>query len=119
MSIAPWIEVPDGERAVEWYRAALGAVEGGHRFEDGAGRVQVAQLAIGDAEFWIQENPEAPGGGPIRMIVTVEDPDAAFARAMAAGATEINAVYEGHGWRICRIADPFGHHWELGRPLEP
>jgi PhnB protein len=117
MGIAPWIEVPDGARAVEWYKAALGAEERGHRLEDDVGRVQVAEMAIGDADFWIQEEPSAKGGGPIRMIVTVDDPDAAFARAMAAGATQIAPVYEGHGWRTCRIADPFGHHWELGRRL--
>jgi PhnB protein len=118
MSIAPWIEVPDGARAVEWYKEALGAEERGHRLEDDAGHVQVAQLAIGDADFWIQEDPDSRGEGSIRMILTVEDPDAALARAMAAGATEVNAVYEGHGWRIGRIADPFGHHWEIGKPLE-
>ena len=118
MTIAPWIEVPDGARAVEWYKAALGAEERGHRLEDEAGRVQVAQLGIGGSDFWVQEDPGARGdAGPIRMIVSVDDPDAAFARAMAAGATEVNRVYEGHGWRICRIADPFGHHWELGRRL--
>jgi PhnB protein len=118
MRIAPWIEVPDGARAVEWYEAALGASEGAHRFVDDAGQVQVAQLAIGDSEFWVQHDPNARGAaGPIRLIVTVDDPDAALERALAAGATEINPVYEGHGWRICRIADPFGHHWELGRQL--
>jgi PhnB protein len=118
MAIAPWIEVSDGARAVEWYKAALGAEERDHRLVDDAGQVQVAQLAIGDSEFWIQHEPSARGrSGPIRMIVTVDDPDTAFARAMAAGATEINPVYEGHGWRICRIADPFGHHWELGKRL--
>jgi PhnB protein len=118
MPIAPWIEVPDGARAVEWYMEALGAHERGHRLVDDAGQVQVAELAIGDSEFWVQHDPDVRGaGGPIRMIVTVDDPDAAFAQAMAAGATEISPVYEGHGWRICRIADPFGHHWELGRRL--
>jgi PhnB protein len=118
MNVAPWIEVPDGARAVQWYKEALGAEERDHRLVDDSGQVQVAQLAIGASEFWVQHDPKARGGsGPIRMIVTVHDPDAAFARAIGAGATEINPVYEGHGWRICRIADPFGHHWELGKQL--
>jgi PhnB protein len=52
------------------------------------------------------------------MILSVDDPDAVFARAVGAGATVVNAMYEGHGWRIGRIADPFGHHWEIGRPLK-
>lgn len=47
----------------------------------------------------------------------VDDPDAALNQALRAGATEIAAVGEEHGWRIGRIADPFGHEWEIGRPL--
>jgi PhnB protein len=57
------------------------------------------------------------GGGSARMILAVDDPDALFDRAVAAGAVVIAAMYEGHGWRIGRICDPFGHHWEIGRPL--
>jgi PhnB protein len=116
-SIAPWISVSDGQRAVDYYKAAFGAVER-YRAEDEAGRVQVAHLGVDDADFWLQEDLDARGAeGPIRMILTVEDPDAVFAQAIAAGATEIAAVYEGHGWRIGRLADPFGHHWEVGKPL--
>jgi PhnB protein len=53
----------------------------------------------------------------VRMILTVDDPDSVFADAVAAGATEVSGVHEGHGWRIGRIADPSGHHWEIGRRL--
>jgi PhnB protein len=118
-SIAPWIAVADAQRAVEFYEAAFGATERYHA-EDPDGVLQVARLTIGEAEFWVQTDDEAParaGDGAIRMILTVDDPDAVFAQALAAGATEIAAVYEGHGWRIGRLADPFGHHWEVGRPL--
>jgi PhnB protein len=116
-NIAPWISVSDGQRAVDYYKAAFGAVER-YRAEDDGGRVQVAHLGIEDADFWLQEDAGARGAdGPIRMILTVEDPDAVFAQAIAAGATEVAAVYEGHGWRIGRLADPFGHHWEVGKPL--
>jgi PhnB protein len=118
-SIAPWIAVADAQRAVDFYEAAFDAVERYHA-EDPDGVLQVARLTIGEAELWVQTDGEAParaGDGAIRMILTVEDPDAVFAQALAAGATEIAAVYEGHGWRIGRLADPFGHHWEVGRPL--
>ena len=119
--IAPWLSVPDGTEAVHYYRRAFGAVET-ERLEDEPGRIAVAQLAIDGARFWVQQDPDSsPGtlGGksPVRMILTVDDPDAMFARALAAGATEISPVSEGHGWRIGRIADPFGHHWEIGKPL--
>jgi PhnB protein len=120
-SIAPWLSVRDGPSAVDYYNAAFGAVER-YRLEDDTRRVVVAQLAIGQADFWLQEDPDASpgpggGGGSVRMILTVEDPESVFSRAVAAGATEIAPVADGHGWRIGRLADPFGHHWEVGKRL--
>jgi PhnB protein len=119
-SIAPWLSVRGATAAVAFYTAAFGAEER-ERMEDDAGEVVVARLAVGSAGFWLQEDPESSPGAvarrSVRMILTVADPDAAFARAVAAGATEVAPVYEGHGWRIGRVADPFGHHWEIGRPL--
>lgn len=49
----------------------------------------------------------------------MEDPDAAVAQAVAAGATVVRSVTEEHRWRLGWIRDPFGHHWEIGRPLIP
>ena len=121
--IAPWITVADAAQAVAFYRAAFGATEL-ERTEDGGGgggTVIVAHLAIDGADFWVQHEPGLDvgqgGGEPIRMILSVDDPDAVYKRALEAGATPITPVYEGHGWRIGRIADPSGHHWEIGRPL--
>jgi PhnB protein len=51
------------------------------------------------------------------MVLTVADPDAVFKRAVSAGATVVVPVSEMHGWRVGRVADPFGHHWEIGRQL--
>jgi PhnB protein len=57
------------------------------------------------------------------MVMVVGDPDAAFARAVKAGATVVWPVIvwpindKEYGWRIGRIVDPFGHHWEIGKPL--
>jgi PhnB protein len=62
-------------------------------------------------------SPESLGGGSVRMVMIVEDPDAAFARAVAAGATVVQPVCNEHGWRLGRIVDPCGHHWEIGKPL--
>jgi len=119
-SIAPWLSVSRATEAVGFYKAAFGAVER-YRLEDDAGKVAVAQLDIGGADFWLQEDadssPVSQGGQSVRMILTVDDPDSVFEQAIAAGATEIVAVSEGHGWRIGRVADPFGHHWEIGKPL--
>ena len=119
-SIAPWLSVPDGDAALAFYTAAFGAVEL-DRLEDEAGHVIVAQLALGEARFWFQvdveSTPSALGGISVRMVVTVNDPDDAFERAVARGATTIASMHEAHGWRTGRVADPFGHHWEFAKPL--
>lgn len=119
--IAPWLSVADATQAVDYYKMAFGAVEM-ERLEDESGSVVVAQLSIGEAAFWVQQDedssPEVLGGRlPVRMILTVDDPDAVFAQAVAAGATEVAPVNEEHGWRVGRVADPSGHHWEIGKPL--
>jgi PhnB protein len=51
------------------------------------------------------------------MVMIVQDPDAAFERAVTAGATVVWTVSNQYGWRLGRIVDPFGHHWEIGKPL--
>jgi PhnB protein len=119
-SIAPWLSVSQATEAVDYYKAAFGAVER-YRLEDDEGKIVVAQLAIEGADFWLQEdidsNPQSLDRRSIRMILTVDDPDVVFEQALAAGATQVFAVSEEHGWRIGRIVDPFGHHWEIGKPL--
>jgi len=122
-SIAPWLSVRNGAAAVDFYRSAFGATEV-FRIDAPSGAV-VSRLSINGAEFWIGDespehenfSPESLGGGSVRMILTVPDPDATFAKALAKGAREVHPVSEMHGWRIGRMVDPFGHHWEIGREL--
>ena len=86
----------------------------------------VARLSVDGAEFWVADespahqnfSPESLGGGTVRMVFTVGDPDAMFARALAAGARQVVPVRNEYGWRLGRLVDPFGHHWEIGRPLD-
>ena len=121
--ISPMLSVRNGAKAVEFYRAAFGATEL-FRVDDPEGHV-VSRLSVEGAEFWLADespehfnfSPETLGGGTVRLILIVDNPDAAFSRAIAAGATVVWPVTEEHGWRIGRIADPFGHHWEIGKPL--
>jgi PhnB protein len=123
-SIAPMLSVQDGARAVDFYRAAFDALEV-YRIEDPTGAV-VARLSVGGAEFWLTGTSAVDGtfeaetadNHLVRMILTVPDPDARFARALEAGAREVFPVGEAHGWRLGRLVDPFGHHWEIGRPLD-
>ena len=81
-----------------------------------------SRLSVGAAEFWVQEDPDAAHERrdlePIRLILSVDDPDAAYDRAVAAGATVVAAVSEDHGWRTGRIVDPFGHAWEISTQLD-
>jgi PhnB protein len=119
------LSVRRGREAIEFYKEALGAVEDYRVGGTDEHEPVVAQLSVGGASFWVADespehenySPESLGGGSVRMLLVVDDPDAAVARAVAAGATEVYPVGEEHGWRLGRIADPFGHHWEVGRPL--
>lgn len=122
-SIVPWLSVRRSADAVEFYKSAFGAVEV-YRL-DGPENSIVARLAVNGAEFWVADespehqnfSPESLNGSSVRIIFTVPDPDAVFAQAIAAGAREVYPVSEGHGWRVGRVADPYGHHWEIGRQL--
>ena len=122
-SIAPWLSVRNGSGAVEFYKAAFGAIEA-FRLEDPNGSV-VAKLAVNGAEFWVSDespehgnfSPETLGGATARMILTTTDPDAVFTRAIKAGASQVAPMSEEHGWRVGRVSDPYGHHWEIGRPI--
>jgi PhnB protein len=117
-TIAPWLTVSDAQKAVDFYTAAFAAVEI-YRLEGDDGKIAVAQLAVDGAAFWVQEeeSSRAPGSTSVRMILSVEDPDAAHARAVAVGATEVAPVSEEYGWRTGRVTDPFGYDWELSRQL--
>jgi PhnB protein len=125
--IVPELSVRRGRAAVEFYKTAFGAVEvyrvnGTDQHED-----VVAQLSVGNASFWVSDespahgnfSPESLGGATTRVLLIVEDPESVVARAVAAGATRIYPVGEEHGWLLGRIEDPFGHHWEIGKPLVP
>ena len=124
-SLAAQLSVRNGREAVEFYKAAFGAqviyrVGGSNEHAE-----VVAQLSIGDSTFWVADespehlnfSPESVGGGTVRLLLTVDDPDAVVERAVAAGATEVSPVADDCGWRVGRIVDPYGHHWEIGRPL--
>ena len=121
-SLAPWLSVREAAKAIDFYKSAFGASEV-YRLDGEGGAL--ARLSIDGAEFWVSEespehhnsSPESLKGGTVRMILTVADPDAIFAQARKAGAAEVYPVSEEHGWRVGRVADPFGHHWEIGRQL--
>jgi PhnB protein len=119
------LSVRRGREAIEFYKRAFGAVElyrvGGTDEHEAV----VSQLGVGESSFWgadespTHENfsPETVGGSTSRLLLIVDDPDATVAQAVSAGATVVRHVTEEHRWRLGRIRDPFGHHWEIGKPL--
>lgn len=122
-ALEPLLSVRNGVRAIVFYKAAFGAEELGRVESNGD---VVAQLSVDGARFWLADespehfnfSPESLGGCTVRMVLIVDDPDARFDRAVAAGAKVVWPVAnQEYGWRVGRIVDPFGHHWEFGKPL--
>ncbi len=117
------LAVRRGAAAVDFYQRAFGAQEL-FRVTSATGET-VARMSLSGSEFWLADespehlnfSPETLGGGTVRLIVVVDDPQAVFERAVVAGAREVSPVVEEHGWRVGRVVDPFGHHWEIGKPL--
>jgi PhnB protein len=124
VSLAPMLSVRRGADAVAFYKAAFGAHE---LFKIDAGGSVVAQLAVEGAKFWVADespphqnfSPETLGGATARFVLVVDDPAAFHTKALAAGAREVWPVHEEYGWLMGRVVDPFGHHWEIGKPLGP
>lgn len=122
-AIEPMLSVRNGAKAVEFYKAAFGA-ETLFLLDDGG--AVVAQLSVGGAVFWLADespqhfnfSPETVGGSTVRLVIIVDDPDTLFDRAVASGARVVWPVADQpYRWRVGRIVDPFGHHWEIGKPL--
>jgi len=119
------LSVRRGRKAIEFYKAAFGAEEiyrfgGTDDHED-----VVCQLAVNGAPFWVEDesppdgnfSPETVGGSTGRLLLIVEEPVDVVERAVTLGASEVGPVAEEHGCLLGRIDDPYGHRWEIGRPL--
>lgn len=125
-AVIPYLCVPDGARALAFYRDAFGAVET-MRLVDGTGKVQHAEFRIGAARVMLAEefpeldfrSPQSLGGSPVCLVLYVEDIDARFALAVAAGASVRRELRnEFHGDRTGNLVDPFGHAWTLASRIE-
>lgn len=121
--IQPVLTCRDAPNAVDWYKRVFGATElVRHENPNGI----VAELELDGAPFMVVDevpaafnvSPATLGGTSVRINLIVDDPDALAADAVAEGATEVFPVADQpYGLRQGRIADPYGHHWLIGRPL--
>ena len=124
-SVTPYLIVDGAAEAIRWYGEALGAVEV-LRLPMGD-KVAHAEIRIGNSHVMLSDEwpdygklgPKARGGATSGLNVYLEDVDAAFARALAAGASVERPVEDQfYGDRSGTILDPFGHSWTLSTHVE-
>ena len=125
-TVTPYLIVRGGDRAIEFYVKALGAREL-YRMAGPAGNVAHAEMAIGDSHVMLADempemgfsSPDTLGGAAVSLMVYVEDVDARFEQAVAAGATALRPV-ENQFWgdRAGTLKDPFGHVWTIATHVE-
>jgi PhnB protein len=125
-SVTPYLALRDAKSAIDFYVRAFGA-ELVLKLDMPDGSIAHAEVRIGDSILmmaeenpdWGSRSPQAIGGSPVSMMIYVADVDAAFARALAAGATELRPVADQfYGDRTGTLADPYGYQWTLATHVE-
>jgi PhnB protein len=124
--VTPYLAIRDAARAIEFYREVFDALER-MRLADPSGRIGHAELEIGGARIMLSDEhpemnvrgPEAYGGSPVSIHLYLEDVDAVFERAVAAGAKALRPPTDQfYGDRSATVIDPFGHCWFLATRQE-
>ncbi len=127
-AVSPMLTVSDGAAAIDFYVKAFDAEELG-RVPGPDGRLFHAALRINGAMVMLNDDfpemnddkavtPEALGGSPVTIHLTVTDVDAKFQKAVDAGATVVMPLDDMFwGDRYGELRDPFGHMWSLGQPI--
>jgi PhnB protein len=126
-AFSPYLTVRDAEKAIHFYKTAFGAKERFRLTNSSDGKIGHAELMIQGSLVmlaeenpqWGSKSPQALGGTPITFCLMVENADAAFDRAVAAGGTALMPVADQfYGFRSGSILDPFGHQWMLQHEIE-
>jgi PhnB protein len=121
-SLTPYLIVDGGAKALEYYKQAFGATEL-FRMEH-EGKIAHAEMKIGDSPFMLADErefkgPKTIGGTPVSIMIYVEDCDAVFKQAIAAGGTELKPLRDQfYGDRSGAVTDPFGHIWGIATHKE-
>jgi len=125
-TVTPYLVVRGAARALDFYKKAFGASEL-FRMPDPAGKIGHAEIQIGDSRLMLADefpemgakSPDTVGGSPVGMCLYVENVDALFAQALAAGAKEERPVKDQfYGDRAGTLRDPFGHQWTIATHVE-
>jgi PhnB protein len=120
-TVTPYLIVNGGEAALAFYKKAFGAVEL-FKLPGPDGKLGHAEIRIGNSPIMLADEhpqmgargPKSIGGSPISILLYVEDVDARFHQALAAGAKELRPLKdEFYGDRSCTVEDPFGHVWSI------
>jgi uncharacterized glyoxalase superfamily protein PhnB len=123
-SITPQLTVKNGDKAIAFYKKALGATEL-NRMEGPGGTIMHAALKIGDSKFFVNDEMDdsskapMPGKSPVVIHLYVPDCDKLYNQAVAAGATASMPLSDQFwGDRYGQIVDPFGHTWSIATHIE-
>jgi PhnB protein len=125
--VTPYLIVDGAADAIDFYSSVLGAAQRGDRMTTPDGKVGHAELTLGDslimladeAPDWGAIGPRTVGGTPVTVHVYVENVDDVFAKALGAGATEVQPVTDQfYGDRSGTFEDPWGHKWNVATHVE-
>jgi PhnB protein len=125
-TLTPFLTVRDAARAIEFYKEAFGAQERGV-MKGPDGKVMHAELKIGDSIVMLSDefpemgvvSPQSIGGSAMGLHIYLDGVDAAFDRAVKAGAeVEMPVMDQFWGDRYGKLKDPFGHKWSLGTHIK-
>lgn len=125
-TVTPYLIIQDAARAIEFYKQAFGATEL-MRLAGPDGKVMHAEIKIGDSPIMLADEfpdmgyrgPQSLGGTPVAVLLYVEDVDARFDQAVAAGATVHKPLEDQfYGDRSGTIIDPFGHIWTVATHVD-
>lgn len=125
-SVTPYLIIDGAAKALDFYKKAFGATEV-MRMEDPKGRIGHAEIKIGDSHVMLADEypemgyrgPSSLGGAGVSLMVYVDDVDATFRQALAAGAQELQPLKDQfYGDRSGTLKDPFGHVWTIATHVE-
>ena len=125
-TVTPYLVMKGASEAIDFYTKVFGAKEV-VRMDGPGGSIGHAEIMIGDSFIMLADEspemgfrgPESVGGTPVSLVIYIEDVDAVFARALAAGGTETKPLKDQfYGDRSGTITDPFGHVWTISTHKE-